>query len=466
MRSSTCSATTTRSTPAASSTARCSTPYRIALDDFDVVYEEENLNAYGAPIDFTASVTTTEGSESSRSPTIKVNSPARHRRNPGLPARQRLRAGASRCAMPTGDVVTSQPVPCLPQDANLFSVCILKVPDGLDEQVGIPRPAVSDDGAARERARSRRCIPTCSIRRSPCEVYTGDLGLDEGRAVGVYTLDTDRRSPRSPVAKRRRADASQLGLGDRVDLPNGLGSVELTEIPRFVSLEIHRDPAQGWVLVFAIAAMLGLLTSLFIPRRRVWVKVAGDRIEYAGLARGEDPTLDAAVAELAEKHGRAQREHVRAAPSASVGLIRDRHPRAVLARARVLRDGCVRARVHRVRARPRAAGGGGTGGIHPAVVVRRRVGRIDRAARAHGGRERRQAAAAAGSRASPSRSPASRGCCTSRVTCCAVSPPTACRGPTCSSSRSPRRRSSWASSSRCSSGSDSSSSVCSSSASR
>ena len=35
----------------------------------------------------------------------------------------------------------------------------------------------------------------------------------------------------------------------------------------------------------------------------------GDRIEYAGLARGEDPTLDAAVAELAEKHGRAL-EHV------------------------------------------------------------------------------------------------------------------------------------------------------------
>jgi cytochrome c biogenesis protein len=81
--------------------------------------------------------------------------------------------------------------------------------------------------------------------------------------------------------------------------------VELTEIPRFVSFDIHRDPAQGWVLGFAIAAVLGLLTSLFIPRRRVWVKVAGDRIEYAGLARGEDPTLDAAVADLAAKHRQA-----------------------------------------------------------------------------------------------------------------------------------------------------------------
>ena len=46
--------------------------------------------------------------------------------------------------------------------------------------------------------------------------------------------------------------------------------------------------------------------SLFIPRRRVWVKAIPDdggvRLEYAGLARGEDPGLAAAVAELAERH--------------------------------------------------------------------------------------------------------------------------------------------------------------------
>jgi cytochrome c biogenesis protein len=133
-------------------------------------------------------------------------------------------------------------------------------------------------------------------------VYTGDLGLDDGIPVGVYTLDT---STLTEIAGRKAAEPTiKLAIGDRVELPNGLGSVELTEIPRFVSFDIHRDPAQGWVLAFAIAAVLGLLTSLFIPRRRVWVKVAGGRIEYAGLARGEDPTLDAAVAELAQKHAR------------------------------------------------------------------------------------------------------------------------------------------------------------------
>ena len=68
------------------------TPYRLALDDFDVVYEEENLNAYGSPIDFTASVTTTEGSTEQQSE-VKVNSPLDIGGNAGLPPRQRLRAG-------------------------------------------------------------------------------------------------------------------------------------------------------------------------------------------------------------------------------------------------------------------------------------------------------------------------------------------------------------------------------------
>jgi cytochrome c biogenesis protein len=51
----------------------------------------------------------------------------------------------------------------------------------------------------------------------------------------------------------------------------------------------------------------GLLTSLFVPRRRLWVKAITQsdgslRLEYAGLARGEDPRLDDAVASIADRH--------------------------------------------------------------------------------------------------------------------------------------------------------------------
>jgi len=53
-----------------------------------------------------------------------------------------------------------------------------------------------------------------------------------------------------------------------------------------------------------------------VPRRRMWVKatVAGKtvRLEYAGLARGEDPTLRAAVDDVARRHGDALEARLRA----------------------------------------------------------------------------------------------------------------------------------------------------------
>ena len=64
------------------------------------------------------------------------------------------------------------------------------------------------------------------------------------------------------------------------------------------------------MLLFAILILGGLLTSLFVPRRRIWVKAVQNddgtvTLEYAGLARGEDPNLDSAVAGIAEQHAAA-----------------------------------------------------------------------------------------------------------------------------------------------------------------
>ena len=80
-----------------------------------------------------------------------------------------------------------------------------------------------------------------------------------------------------------------------------------------MSVDIHHDPTPAFALLFALLILGGLLLSLFVPRRRVWIKAipgrgtAATRIEYAGLARGEDPTLARAVADLAERHRPAPR---------------------------------------------------------------------------------------------------------------------------------------------------------------
>ena len=59
-------------------------------------------------------------------------------------------------------------------------------------------------------------------------------------------------------------------------------------------------------IAFKLVVVAGLIASLFVARRRVWVKAVpgpdGLTLEYAGLARGDDPRLEQAVADLADRH--------------------------------------------------------------------------------------------------------------------------------------------------------------------
>ena len=62
------------------------------------------------------------------------------------------------------------------------------------------------------------------------------------------------------------------------------------------------------MLAFAALIILGLLVSLFVPRRRMWVKAARRPdgtvvLEYAGPARGEDPDSRTPWTAFADKRG-------------------------------------------------------------------------------------------------------------------------------------------------------------------
>ena len=159
----------------------------------------------------------------------------------------------------------------------------------------------------------------------------------------------------------------ELKPGETRELPNGLGTVTFEDaapgakdgdfsgsVLRFGSFDIHHDPTQGWVLLFAVLVLLGLLTSLFVPRRRIWVKAirrddGSVRLEYAGLARGDDPALEAAVADLADRHG-AQLPATPLDPATDLGWHSE--SQRALDPEPVLRHGRVRARVHRLLDRP------------------------------------------------------------------------------------------------------------------
>ena len=272
-------------------------PYTIAVNKFTPVYEEANLNAIGEAIDYTVDVTSTERGQDPKKDTIKVNEPL------AIGGTEVYLLGNGYAPIVTvrdadGNVVFSQPTAFLPQDANLTSLGIIKVPDGLSEQIGMrgflyPSTVKLTSGALASNYPDL-LNPTLTL-----EVFTGDLGLDNGVGTNAYALNTDKLTE---IAGRKATSPTiELTVGQTVQLPNGLGSIELSSIPRFVSLDVHHDPSTGWVLLFAVLVIGGLITSLFIPRRRIWVKAVGSTLEFAGLARGDDPGLEGAVNEIAEK---------------------------------------------------------------------------------------------------------------------------------------------------------------------
>ncbi|WP_260980131.1 cytochrome c biogenesis protein ResB [Agrococcus jejuensis] len=270
--------------------------FGIHLDELDVVYETENVDAIGQPLDFTAFVQVTEDGDTHPGQ-IRINEPLRVQGS-DLYLISNGYAPQITVTNADGTVVFDEIVPFLAQDNEMTSLGVIKLPDGLAEQVGLqgffyPSAAQLDTGAYAS------YYPDLLNPLLSLQVYTGDLGLDDGVPQSVYQLDTE---DMEQVAGRDSAEPALLiGPGETVDLPDGLGTISFEGIRRYAVIDVHRDVTQGWVLGGAIALVAGLLASLLIPRRRLWVKATEQGLELAGLARGEDPRLEGAVDDLARR---------------------------------------------------------------------------------------------------------------------------------------------------------------------
>jgi cytochrome c biogenesis protein len=115
-------------------------------------------------------------------------------------------------------------------------------------------------------------------------VWSGNLGMDSGNPQSVYSLDT---------SKMKRIGLKALTMGSSYNF--GSGSITFDGWKPWVNLQIVDDPGKLYALLGAIAAIAGLLTSLFTRQRRIWVKVRhyDDHVELAGLAKNGIPGLDA-----------------------------------------------------------------------------------------------------------------------------------------------------------------------------
>jgi len=132
-------------------------------------------------------------------------------------------------------------------------------------------------------------FPTLEDPAVAVDVYRGDTGLDTGKPQSLFNLD-----PRLIEQGRlKREQRVNLRPGELVRLADGT-SVRFDGAVPFVNLQVSHDPGQVWVLIFAMAMMAGLLVSLVIRRRRVWIRIVPAEppgtvnIELGGLARTDN----------------------------------------------------------------------------------------------------------------------------------------------------------------------------------
>ncbi|PXY32030.1 cytochrome c biogenesis protein ResB [Prauserella muralis] len=149
---------------------------------------------------------------------------------------------------------------------------------------GLFAPTAAMQGSVLSSASPKLTDPAVAV-----DVMRGDLGVDSGRGQSIFEID------RSMVDAGRleRVARENLKVGEQLRLGDGT-TVSFDGVKQWVSLQVSHDPTQIWVLGFAVVMFAGLGLSLFVKRRRLWVRVtpattaAGERrtvVEVGGLAR-------------------------------------------------------------------------------------------------------------------------------------------------------------------------------------
>jgi cytochrome c biogenesis protein len=255
--------------------------FTIKVDKFVAKYDPKT----NMPQDYTAYVTTTEGGVSKKQ-VVKVNSP--------------LTFGSTRVYLQAngyspivtvrdskGVVAFQGPVTFLPQDGNLRSIGAIKVPDATPS-VGF----VASFLPTFERTKTMGGIsiyPELLNPRLLFSVWSGDLGLDSGVPQSVYRIDTK---------GMKNLGLGSVGIGETFAYPGG--TITLEGVTPWINLQIVDDRGKGFALFGGIFAILGLISSLYSRRRRIWVKVTGSQVEVAALAKNNAPGLAEEVSRLVE----------------------------------------------------------------------------------------------------------------------------------------------------------------------
>ncbi len=270
-------------------------PFTIDLTKLDVRFEEQVGGAqFGAPREFTAHVKTTE--QPGQTPVVQTISPNNPVTLDGVDV-YLLGNGYSPVITvkdAKGKVLYSQATPFLAQDNNYTSTGAVKVVSARPQNLGFSgvfMPTVDPTYANGPRS----TFPDLVNPEIALSVWEGDLYLGN-RSQSVYSLDT--AGLKAVDNAKGQPLLLRLKPGQSYELPGGRGTVSFDRVERWAGLSARVDPGKGFTLVAALATLLGLLASLLVRRRRVFIRVApapaAPGSAAPGAAGGPDAPPDAA----------------------------------------------------------------------------------------------------------------------------------------------------------------------------
>lgn len=258
--------------------------FAVELDSFDVRFREN-----GSAADFVADVNVVDGGERVIEQEVRVNYPLDYR---GVKLYLHSFGWAARVSVVdpvTGDTVFDDWVTLEPGGPRNLHTGVVKVPS-IRPQAGLevyfaPAGVV----LTREQAASfedelgpnvllaqRPGPPTADAPVLFFREYRGNLGIDEGP------------QPAGFLDKARLGKPVDVGVvtpeGKPFALEDGL-EVTFSELRRYSRFQVKRDPGLGLVSVAAVLLLVGLVPSLYVSRRRIWLWIRPDESGSAAEGR-------------------------------------------------------------------------------------------------------------------------------------------------------------------------------------
>lgn len=285
--------------------------FRFEVDDFDVDWITSGERA-GMARNFNADVRYREAGGEEQQYDLRVNHPLK------IGSTELFLIGHGYAPVVTvrdanGEVAWRGYQVFLPQGPDLLSFGVVKAPDARPEQIGFegflyPSFVMTSEGDPAN-LYGAATNPLLSLN-----VYKGDLNMDGGGSQSVYVLDKSKvEALPGKAGQPYRVD---LRIGETAELPDGLGTITFDDLYSWQRIQISQTPGKLIALGGVVLALLGLMGSLFIRSRRLWVRVTetadGTLVELAGLERsgGGDirSVLDELVAVLRSGESAAEEE--------------------------------------------------------------------------------------------------------------------------------------------------------------